>query len=62
MAIKTASKVGEFLHGPFVDCRTGCLWGIVARWQHPEASAVLDDALHITLMHLHGHQNGPRER
>jgi hypothetical protein len=44
MAIKTASKVGVFLHHCFICCCPGSRWGnteqVVTQWQHPVASGI----------------------
>jgi hypothetical protein len=60
MAIKTASKVGVFLHPCFVCCCPGSRWGnteqVVAQCWHPVASDIALDMLHW-VMHftLHRH-------
>jgi hypothetical protein len=50
MAIKTASKVGVFIHHCVVDSRPGgrgsATERVVAQWRHPVASGVALDMLH----------------
>jgi hypothetical protein len=50
MAIKTASKVGVFVHHCLFACCPGGCWGnteqVVAQWRHPVASGVALDMLH----------------
>jgi hypothetical protein len=60
MVIKTASKVGVFLHSCFVCCCLGGRWGnteqVVTQWWHPEVSGVALDMLHQGIraaMHPH---------
>ncbi len=55
MAIKTAYKVGVFIHHCVVDCRSGVRGSdteqVVARWRRPVASNMALDILHWAMLH-----------
>jgi hypothetical protein len=55
MAIKTAHKVGVFIHCCLVECHPGIHWSdteqVVARWQRPMASNMALDILHRAMPH-----------
>jgi hypothetical protein len=54
MAIKMASKVGQFFCRRFVCCCPGSRWGnteqVVARWRRPVASGVALDMPHWAML------------
>jgi hypothetical protein len=55
MAIKTARKVGVFIHRCVVDCRPGISGSnterVVAQWRHLVASDMALDILHRAMPH-----------
>jgi hypothetical protein len=55
MAIKTARKVGVFIHRCVVDCRPGVrgsnMEQVVARWRRPVAFDMALDILHWEMPH-----------
>jgi hypothetical protein len=56
MAIKTASKVGVFIHGCLFACCPGSHWGnteqVVTQWQCPVASGIALDMLHWAMLFI----------